>query len=320
MLRDIRPAIVTMVFLTLLCGLAYPLAMTGIVGAVFPAQAGGSLVRVGGKVIGSRLIAQPFTGDEYFQPRPSAVSYNAAASGASNWAASNYLLRDRVARQLGPMVRYDAKSPTKPGQPIAPDIEAWFQSQPPDYAARWAKAHPKLAGQWVKDHPEVVAAWLGKSDDEVKDNADECAQSFFPAYVAKHPGTWPAVEEKTVDGKTEKKLQPARDGADVQSYLFDPWLQANPNAVLEQVPADLVTTSGSGLDPHITLKGALYQLDRVAAARAKKSGRSETEVRQKIEALLKQKAEAPWGGLIGVPLVNVLEVNRELDLLDQRKV
>jgi K+-transporting ATPase ATPase C chain len=319
MLSHLRATLLLLVATLILCCGVYPLALWAVGQTLFRDQAEGSLVRdKDGKVIGSRLIAQPFSGDEYFQPRPSAVSYNAAASGASNWAASNYLLRDRVARQLGPMVRYYAKSPTKPGQPVAADIEAWFQSQPPDYAARWAKDHPKLAGQWVKDHPEVVAAWLGKTDDDVKDNADDCAQSFFPDYVAKHPGTWPAVEEKTVDGKTEKKLQPARDGADVQSYLFDPWLQANPNVVLEQVPADLVMTSGSGLDPHITLKGALYQLDRVAAARAKKSGRSEAQVRQEIEALLKQKAAAPWGGLIGVPLVNVLEVNRELDHLDQR--
>ena len=55
-----------------------------------------------GKVIGSRLIAQPFTGDEYFQPRPSAASYKGDASGASNWGANNYRLRDRVTRQLGP--------------------------------------------------------------------------------------------------------------------------------------------------------------------------------------------------------------------------
>ena len=71
-----------------------------------------------GTPIGSRLIAQPFTEDEYFQPRPSAVSYNGAASGATNWAASNYLLRDRVARMLGPIVKY--RSGSKKGEPVGP--------------------------------------------------------------------------------------------------------------------------------------------------------------------------------------------------------
>ena len=142
---------------------------------------------------------------------------------------------------------------------------------------------------------------------------------FFQSFVTKHPGTWPGVEEKTVDGKTQKKLQPVREGADVQSYLFDPWLQANPTVLLEAVPADLVMASGSGLDPHITLKGALYQLDRVAAARAKKGGRRVNEVRDELRTLLQQTAEAPLGGLVGVPLINVFAVNRELDLRDSLK-
>ena len=76
-------------------------------------------------VIGSRLIAQPFTADEYFQPRPSAASYNGAASGATNWGANNYLLRDRVARQLGRSSKY--QSGPKKGELAAADIESWFQ-------------------------------------------------------------------------------------------------------------------------------------------------------------------------------------------------
>jgi K+-transporting ATPase ATPase C chain len=320
MLSHCRATLILVVSTIILCCVVYPLALWAIAQSAFREQAEGSLLRdKDGKVVGSRLIAQPFTADEYFQPRPSAVGYNAAASGASNWGASNYLLRDRVARQLGPLVRYDMRSPIKPGQPVAGDIEAWFQKQPPDFATRWAKDHPKLAGQWVKDHTEVVAAWLGKDEEAVKDNAEDCAKAFFPAYVEKHPGTWPTAAEKIVEGKVEKKLQPAREGADVQSYLFDPWLQANPNVLLEKVPADLVTASGSGLDPHITLSAALYQLNRVAAARAKKAGRPETEVRAEIEALLRARASAPLGGLAGVPLVNVLEVNVELDAAGGRK-
>ena len=82
---------------------------------------------------------------------------------------------------------------------------------------------------------------------------------------------------------------------------------------LERVPADMVMASGSGLDPNITLDNALWQLDRVAAAWAKKTGSTnEKEVHDKIEQLLRDKSHAPLGGLVGVPLVNVLEINLAL--------
>src|SRR5271157_5857603 len=74
---------------------------------LFPSQTNGSIVHDNdGKVIGSMLVAQPFTKDEYFQPRPSAASYDATASTSSGYGASNYALRDRVARVLGPIVTY----------------------------------------------------------------------------------------------------------------------------------------------------------------------------------------------------------------------
>jgi K+-transporting ATPase ATPase C chain len=121
------------------------------------------------------------------------------------------------------------------------------------------------------------------------------------------------VDEK-VEGETVKRLKPVTDGDDVQANLFDVWLQAHPDeaAQLERVPADLVMASGSGLDPHITLAGARYQLDRVADAWAEKTGRNKAELRREIEKLLEEKAEAPLNGLAGVPLVNVLEVNLAL--------
>ena len=74
----------------------------------------------------------------------------------------------------------------------------------------------------------------------------------------------------------------------------------------------MVMASGSGLDPHITLKNALYQLDRVAQKWAEDTKRDNAGVRREIEELLRQKTEAPFGGLIGVELVNVLEVNLAL--------
>ena len=81
----------------------YPLVLWAVGQTFFPFQANGSLLKgPDGKPVGSRLIAQPFTKDEYFQPRPSAASYDASASASSSLAASNYALRDRVARALGP--------------------------------------------------------------------------------------------------------------------------------------------------------------------------------------------------------------------------
>src|SRR5262245_31109475 len=111
-----------LVALTLLiCSVLYPATLLGLGQTVFPNQANGSIiVDEGGEPIGSRLIAQPFTADEYFQSRPSAASYNGAASGASNWGASNYLLRERVARQLGPIAVY--RSGPKKGELVALDI------------------------------------------------------------------------------------------------------------------------------------------------------------------------------------------------------
>ena len=81
---------------------------------------------------------------------------------------------------------------------------------------------------------------------------------------------------------------------------------------MEQVPADAVMASGSGLDPDITLSNALWQLDRVAAAWSKKINSDEAKLHEDIAQLLREKSHAPLGGLAGVPLVNVLEINLAL--------
>lgn len=106
-----------------ICCLVYPLAVWAIGQTFFPFSANGSMVNgPDGKPVGSLLIAQPFTKDEYFQPRPSAASYDASASTSSALFASNYMLRYRVAQRLGPIVKY--KGGPKAGQLVAPDIEA----------------------------------------------------------------------------------------------------------------------------------------------------------------------------------------------------
>jgi len=132
MLSQLRPAVVSTLFFTLLLGLAYPLAVTGIGQLAFPSQAGGSLVRdADGRVIGSRLLAQPFAAPAYLHPRPSAAGangYDASGSSGSNLGPLNPALAERVARDAqairdgapGSAVPSDAA--TTSGSGLDPDI------------------------------------------------------------------------------------------------------------------------------------------------------------------------------------------------------
>lgn len=250
-MKSLRTNLLLLGLTLAVCGGAYPLALWAVGRVVFPGNASGSLLTATGpdgtdRVVGSSRIAQRFTGDEYFWPRPSAADYNAAAAGGSNWGANNPKLRDRVARQLGPIVRYRTGSASAGAgpEPCTPqqDVEAWYAASPPA---------PRT------DTPLAAA--------------------FFDAWLQD-----PANRSKVAD--------------------------------LEPVPADMVTTSGGGLDPHITLRNALsvYQLDRVAAKRAPTGGDAGA-VREQVAELVKGQSFTPLSGLVGEPLVNVLELNVELD-------
>jgi K+-transporting ATPase ATPase C chain len=196
MLKEIRPAIIILVALTLITGLAYPLAMTGIAEAIFPRQAQGSLIEKDGKVIGSALIGQVFADDKYFHGRPSATN--------------------------------------------TPD--------------------PKDATKTI-DAPYNAINSMGSNL-----------------------------------GPTSKAL------ADRVKGDVDKLKAENPNT---PVPVDLVTTSGSGLDPDISPAAALFQVPRVAKAR----GLPEERVR----ALVEGQVEGRTLGLLGEPRVNVLKLNLALD-------
>src|SRR3954468_20858961 len=142
MLREIRPAILLLVMLTLITGLAYPLAMTAISGAVFPKQAQGSLIERDGKVVGSALIGQEFKDEKYFHGRPSATSapdpadssktvpapYNAANSGGSNLGPASKALNDRIKEDIeklkaeNPSASVPVDLVTTSGSGLDPDI------------------------------------------------------------------------------------------------------------------------------------------------------------------------------------------------------
>jgi K+-transporting ATPase ATPase C chain len=198
MMKHLRPAIMMIVCMTVIGGLAYPLAITGIAQVVFPHQANGSLIRQNGKVIGSKLIGQNFTSDRYFHGRPSATT------------------------------EADPKDPSK--------------TIPVPYAA------DNSSGSNLGPTSKALV-------DRVKDDAATLA--------AQNPGT--------------------------------------------PIPADLVTTSASGLDPDITPAGALFQVPRVAKARHL----PEDKVRQLVEDHI----DGRTLGIIGEPHVNVLELNLALDEL-----
>ncbi len=316
-------------FSVVICCLVYPAVLWAIGQTFFPFQANGSMLQgPDGKAVGSLLIAQPFTKDEYFQPRPSAASYDASASASSTLSASNYMLRNRVATTLGPIVKY--KSGPKAGQLVAPDIEVWFQQDKfggqPHIVAQWADAHNAVATAWVtgdpthtayvdswaKSHAEVVSNWVKSNPGTPQPKPADIAVLFFENFSKDNPGRFPSAVTETKNGKSVTSIQPVKEGSDIQSNFFDMWRQEHADADLQDVPGDMVTTSGSGLDPHITMENAEYQLDRVASKWAQDTKQDPAKVRQQIEAILQEKSFAPLGGLAGEKMINVLEVNLEL--------
>ena len=330
MLRIISKSLWLLLFLVIICCGIYP-ALLWVTGqAIFPFQANGSMVKGSdGKLVGSKLIAQPFTKDEYFQSRPSACSYDGSASASSALAPSNYALRGRVAAVLGPIVKF--RGGPKDGQLVAPDIETWFRQN--KYQGRdgivtqWAEAHNSLAQAWVNAdpcHSMYVSNWAKAHAPQVtqfikgnpgipKPQPADLAVFFFENFSREYPGRFPsAVTASGADGKPVTSILPVKEGTDIQSTFFDMWRKDHPDAVLEDVPGDLATTSGSGLDPHITLQNARFQLDRVASKWAGDTNRDPAAVHAEIEQILKDRAFAPLDGLAGEKMINVLEINLEV--------
>lgn len=196
MLRHFRASIAMLLSMTILLGLLYPLAMVGLTGAIFPGQANGSLIARDGKVVGSSLIGQNFTGEGYFHGRPSAT-LDADPADATKTVSAPYNAANSSGSNLGPTSK----------------------------------------------------ALI----DRVKEDADKLGKG---------------------------------------------------------VPVDLVTTSGSGLDPHISPASAAWQVARVAKAR--------NVPEADVQRLVAQHTEGRMYGLLGEPRVNVLQLNLALDAQTKR--
>ena len=191
MIQHLRANLWLLLLTVLICCVLYPLVLWGIGQTVFRDKANGSLVfDKDGAAIGSRLIAQPFTADEYFHSRPSAVGYNGAASGASNWGANNPALRKRVEGMLGSVLKY------RDGRPVGPDIATWVQAElqkDPAILSKWAADDGSLAEHWAAadsangefltkwqaEHAEAVAR-LAQGEPRRRDRAQGCSRSFLP--------------------------------------------------------------------------------------------------------------------------------------------
>jgi potassium-transporting ATPase KdpC subunit len=182
--------------------------------------------------------------------------------------------------------------------------QGWVTADPTHgaYVDSWSKAHLAVVAQFIKDNPGTP-----------KPQASDLAMVFFSSFSEEHPGKFPsAVSTTDKSGKTMTTIQPVKVGSDIQSNFFDMWRQDHPDADLENIPGDYVTTSASGLDPDITLQNAEYQLDRVSSTWAADLKRPPADLKGEIEQILQKHGQAPLGGLAGEKLINVLVVNLEL--------
>jgi potassium-transporting ATPase KdpC subunit len=162
-MRNLRPAILMTVVLTVLTGIVYPFAVFGVAQVLFPAQANGSLIVRGGRVIGSRLIGQNFSGDRYFHPRPSAAGdkgYDASNSGGSNLAPSNRALIDTVRLRLRTLLK--SNRGTSAGQVPIDLVTASASGLDPEISPAGAEFQVRRVAKARGMSPDAVRAVVRK--------------------------------------------------------------------------------------------------------------------------------------------------------------
>jgi len=197
MLSHLRPAIASMVFFTLLLGLAYPLGVTGIAGAAFPSQAGGSLIRnTQGEIVGSQWIGQNFKGDAYLRPRPSAAGkdgYDAAGSSGSNLGPLNEDLAARIKADADALREADGKS-SLPADAVTASASGLDPHISPENADRQVARIAKTRGIAPDQVAAIIAAntqgptfgFLGRSRVNVL-TANLALDARYPKPQAKAP-------------------------------------------------------------------------------------------------------------------------------------
>src|SRR5262245_216798 len=221
MVQHLRASLWLLLLSVVICCIVYPIILLGIGQTVFPEKANGSLIiDKDGNAIGSRMIAQPFTADEYFHPRPSAVSYNGAASGASNWGPSNPALRRRVEGALGSVLKY------RDGRPVGPDIAAWaggelekdrgnlakWMADDSGIAEHWAGSEIAVAEfltKWQSDHQDEVSKWR-EANPGVEIAPKDVAGLFLETYTKDASIAWPETS-----------------GSDLATAFFQVWWAAH---------------------------------------------------------------------------------------------
>ena len=241
MLKELKTGLLMMVAMTVITGLLYPAAITGVAQAVFPGQANGSLITSNGQVVGSRLIGQNFSKPEYFHPRPSAAGsngYDPTATAGTNLGSTSAKLFNGT-----------TKTDDKTKQDVV-DFDG------------------------IKDR--VVHYCL---DNDIPLESSAPIDGFKDAHGDMD------------DVKLIKVFNDEKTPLEVRAK--------------EVIPADAVTASASGIDPHISPRNAELQAGRIARTRG-------VPVDQ-VQALVAEHTEARTWGFLGEPRVNVLELNLALD-------
>ena len=171
------------------------------------------------------------------------------------------------------------------------------------YVENWMKTHSSVVEKFMKDNPGIPHP-----------KATDLAVVFFQNFSKENPGKFlSSVTHIDVNGKTQTTIEKVNAGTDIQSTFFDMWRQDNPNVAIQDIPGDLVTTSASGLDPHITLENArISTTKRIASKWAVNLKRKPIDLQREIEQLVQERAYLPVGGLVEEQFVIVLELNIEL--------